>query len=359
MPAIEARKLCKSFGKLDALRELSFRVEEGEYAVVLGPSGCGKTTLLRIIAGLVKPDSGSVLVGGADITATPPEERGIGFFFQNYALFPHLSVYDNVAYGLRMRGLAEDEIGRRVKEKLRMVGLLDWAGHLPRQLSGGMQQRVALARALSIESKLVLLDEPLNALDAKIGAILRMELVRMAKEMGLTVIHVTPNQEEAMEVADKVIVIKEGRVEQVGKDYETYNTPATPFVAYFLGETNFLKVRRAGPKAAQYGKDVFQTPCHLKDEEAVIAIKSEKVLFERREKNTLEGVIENVNFLGKTTRYEVRVPGGGMVFVETAKHPDLKACDRVYVHMPPGDMVVFSGKQMFDESINVIEYAEY
>ncbi|MCX6695243.1 MAG: ABC transporter ATP-binding protein [Candidatus Altiarchaeota archaeon] len=357
MPSIEVKGLCKSFGELNVLKDFSFRVEDGEYVVVLGSSGCGKTTLLRIIAGLLRPNSGQIMIDGVDVTALPPEARGIGFFFQNYALFPHMTVYDNVAYGLRLDGMGEEEIKEKVEEKLRMVGLLDWSQNLPKELSGGMQQRVALARALSVGSKVVLLDEPLNALDAKINAILRSELVRMAREFKLTVIHVTPNQEEAMEIADRVVIMRDGGIAQMGVDFEVYDNPKTPYVAYFLGETNFLKARKVGSNVVQHGKTLFELSADAPYDEVLLAIKSEKVLFERHERNTLEGVIDNINFLGKTMRYEVKIRDG-FIYVHTSKHPELKACDKVHVYMQPSALRAFNGGERIDEEIEVIEYAK-
>ncbi|MFH1125944.1 MAG: ABC transporter ATP-binding protein, partial [Candidatus Altiarchaeota archaeon] len=212
MPSIRLEGVWKKFGALRAIKDISFSVEDGEYAVVLGPSGCGKTTLLKTISGLYTPDSGRVLIDEVDVTYKPPEERGVGFFFQHYALFPHMTVRQNVGYSLEIRGLSRGEVDKVVDEKLEMVGLLDRAHNRPKELSGGMQQRVALARALATGSKLLLLDEPLNALDAKIAAILRKELREMVKKLGLTVIHVTPNQEEAIELAQKIILLKNGRV---------------------------------------------------------------------------------------------------------------------------------------------------
>ena len=358
MPSVEVRNLCKSFGDLKVLNNLSFKVEDGEYAVVLGLSGCGKTTLLKTMAGLLKPGSGEIFIDGLDVTSKPTEERGIGFFFQNYALFPHMTVYDNIAYGLRLRKVPEPEVKKKVEDKLSMVGLLEWGKNMPKELSGGMQQRVALARAISIESKLLLLDEPLNALDAKIGAILRLELVKMADELGLTVIHVTPNQAEAMEIADKMIIINDGRIAQIGSDVEVYTTPSNPFVAYFLGESNFLKASRTDFRTVKYGKNLFQLKEDVVDDEVLLAVKSEKVLFEKHDKNTLEGVVENVNFLGKTIRYEVAVTGG-RVYVQTSKYPNLKASDRVSVYFPPEDILQFTSKQKLHENISVIQYADY
>jgi ABC-type Fe3+/spermidine/putrescine transport system ATPase subunit len=340
MPDIALENVCKRFGGVVALDDLSLEIKGGEYNVVVGPSGCGKTTLLKTIAGLVRPDSGRVLIDGVDVTDVPPEERGIGFFFQSYALFPHLTVRENVEYGLKIRGVPVDERSRKSREILGMVGLSYWVDHHPYELSGGMQQRVALARALSIDSKVLLLDEPLSALDAKLGLILRESLVKLAKKLGATVVHVTPNQEEALDVAEKIILMRKGRIVQVGSDYEIYNNPIKPFSAYFLGESNFIPARKVSDFEASWNGFIIRTSKCMSSEKVLLAVRTEKVLFERRKKNTFDGVVESINFLGKVVRYEVDVHGRTFV-VQTAKHPEIKLNDRVLIHIPPDDVVVF------------------
>jgi ABC-type Fe3+/spermidine/putrescine transport system ATPase subunit len=353
MPSIEVRDLVKCFGPNRVLKSLSFSVQSGEYVIVLGPSGCGKTTLLKTIAGLYNPDEGKVLIDGIDVTSKPAEERGIGFFFQHYFLFPHMTVRENVAYGLTVRGLPEADISRIVDEKLKMVGLSEWASNLPRHLSGGMQQRVALARALATGSKLLLLDEPLNALDAKIGALLRRELKSMAEEFGLTVIHVTPNQEEALELADRIILMREGSIVQIGCDVDCYLHPNSPFAAHFIGESDFIKARRVDAHTVTYRGALFHVAGEVAEPEVILAIRCEKIRFERHERNTLSGTIESVNFLGKTTRYDVNDRGRN-IHVETSKHPHLKVGDQVDLYLPPEDLMVFSAAQPLDEDITVI-----
>ena len=335
------------------LKDVSFSVVDGEYVVVLGPSGCGKTTLLKTIAGLYAPDGGTVLIDGVDVTSKPPEKRGIGFFFQNYSLFPHMTVRQNVGYSLEAGGLGKSEVKEVVDGKLRLVGLLDWAEHMPHELSGGMQQRVALARVLATGSKLLLLDEPLNALDAKIAALLRRQLSDMARKLGLTVIHVTPNQEEALELASRIILIKDGRIIQDGTDVECYTKPKAPYAAYFIGETNFLRAARINPGVVKYRDALFNVAGEVGDGNVLLAVRAEKVRFERHERNTIEGVVESINFFGRTTRYEVNRKGL-YIHVETSKHPGLKVGDRVYLYFPPADIMVFPADQQLEDEITVI-----
>jgi len=340
MPEIELKGVSKSFGPVKALDNVSIRVEDTEYAVLLGPSGCGKTTLLKTIAGLHKPDSGQVLIDGRDMAEIPPEKRDIGFFFQNYALFPHMTVIDNVEYGLQMRGVDADEAVKRAEEILSMMGLGKWGNVLPKQLSGGMQQRAALARALSVGCKTLLLDEPLSAVDAKIADILRWKIVEFAKEFGLTVIHVTPNQDEAMDVSEKVILMREGKIIQSGTDVGLYKKPSTPYAAYFVGESTFIPARMIGSKKAVFRGMEIHTKKRISSERVLLAIRSEKILFEKRDKNTFTGKVDAVNFLGTVFRYEVGV-GGKTIVLETAKHPELKVGDVVSVYIPPEDLMVF------------------
>ena len=232
--------VAKRFGDVVALDRVSLQVAQGELLTILGPSGSGKTTLLKVVAGFETPDAGRVTVGGADITALPPARRDIGMVFQNYALFPHLSVKANVAFPLEMRNVGKAEIDRRVGEALAMVELAGYEARLPKQLSGGQQQRVALARAIVFNPRLLLLDEPFGALDAKVRKELRRWLRRLHEEMGLTSVFVTHDQEEALELADRVVVMSNGRIEQVGTPDEVYDSPATPFVYEFLGHVNRL-----------------------------------------------------------------------------------------------------------------------
>jgi len=232
---IEIKDVTKNFGDFAALKGVSLEIPDGSLTALLGPSGSGKSTLLRVIAGLEQPDSGVVCISGDDVSALPPQQRGIGFVFQHYAAFKHMSVRDNVAFGLSIRKRPKDEIRSRVDELLRVVGLDGYAERLPSQLSGGQRQRMALARALAVEPSVLLLDEPFGALDAKVRAELRTWLRRLHDEVHVTTVLVTHDQEEAMDIADRVAVLDHGTIQQVGAPRELYDEPATPFVMSFLG----------------------------------------------------------------------------------------------------------------------------
>lgn len=238
--------LSKSFGPVQALERIRLEVPRGEFAALLGPSGCGKTTLLRILAGLESPDEGQVLLGGRPLHTLPAHRRPINTVFQNYALFPHLTVYENIAFGLRARGLPADQLGDRVARGLALVHLEEQTNRLPHQLSGGQKQRVALARALVNEPLLLLLDEPLSALDARLRAEMQLELRQLQQRLGTTFLLVTHDQAEAMSVADRIFVMEEGRIAQSGTPAEVYEKPRTRFVAQFLGSANLIEARRNG-----------------------------------------------------------------------------------------------------------------
>jgi ABC-type Fe3+/spermidine/putrescine transport system ATPase subunit len=238
---VELRGVTKRFDDVVAVDGLDLTIEHGEFLSLLGPSGCGKTTTLRLVAGFERPDEGQILIDGADVAALPPYKRDVNTGFQSYALFPHLTVLDNVAYGLKQRGLRKPAREKRARELLKLVKLEQLAGRKPRQLSGGQQQRVALARALVLAPKVLLLDEPLGALDLKVRKGLQIELKRIQSEIGITFVYVTHDQEEALAMSDRVAVMNQGRIEQLGPPREIYDTPATRFVADFIGETNFIR----------------------------------------------------------------------------------------------------------------------
>ena len=244
-PALSVRRLRKSFGPVVAVDEVSLDAAPGEFLALLGPSGCGKSTLLRMVAGLVEPDGGEVILAGEDITRVAVHRRNLGLVFQSYALFPHMTVFENVAFGPRRRGVAMAEIGRLVGRMLELVRLGPLGPRYPRELSGGQQQRVALARALVTEPRVLLLDEPLSNLDALLRDEMRVELKRLQERLGTTMIFVTHDQAEALILSDRVVVMEAGRVQQVGRPEEVYRRPATAFVARFLGRANFLAGRVA------------------------------------------------------------------------------------------------------------------
>jgi len=244
---IEAEAISKRFGDFSALDDVSLDVPKGALTALLGPSGSGKSTLLRIIAGLEAPDQGVVRIADEDVTHARPQDRGIGFVFQHYAAFVHMSVYDNIAFGLKIRKRKQAEIRARVEELLALVGLTQWARQHPHQLSGGQRQRMALARALAVDPQVLLLDEPFGALDAKVRAELRRWLRQLHDDQGVTTVLVTHDQEEAMEVADTIAVMNKGQIEQVGAPREVYDKPASPFVMGFLGPVSRIDGRLVRP----------------------------------------------------------------------------------------------------------------
>jgi ABC-type Fe3+/spermidine/putrescine transport system ATPase subunit len=254
-PDVELVGVSKRFGDVVAVDALDLEVRPGEFLSLLGPSGCGKTTTLRLIAGFERPDEGDIRIGGSDVSRLPSYKRDVNTVFQSYALFPHLSVGENVAYGLKQRGLARADRRARALEMLELVRLAGFEGRKPKQLSGGQQQRVALARALVMQPRVLLLDEPLGALDLKVRRELQIELKRIQEEIGITFVYVTHDQEEALAMSNRVAVMHGGRIEQLGAPREIYDRPATRFVADFIGETNFIRVR---------GEIVAVRPEHLR-----------------------------------------------------------------------------------------------
>lgn len=249
--------ISKQFDGKTVLDDLSLTIGDGEFITLLGPSGCGKTTLLRMMAGFELPDEGTVTLSGVDITQTPPENRPLNTVFQNYALFPHMSVFDNVAYGLKMEKRPKAEIAERVEEALAIVQLDDFARRKPHQLSGGQQQRVAIARAVVKRPKMLLLDEPLSALDYKLRRAMQVELKRLQRELGITFVFVTHDQEEALSMSDRIVVLKDGHIQQLGTPREVYERPANVFTARFVGQTNFFPGRVTRMDDERISVDVF------------------------------------------------------------------------------------------------------
>lgn len=316
--SIEVKNLVKRFGSVTVCDNLNLDIPSGELVALLGPSGSGKTSLLRIIAGLEQPDSGTVLFNGEDTTHVAVRERNVGFVFQHYALFGHMSIFENVAFGLRVRPKAtrpsEEEIKRKVTELLKLVQL-DWiADRYPHQLSGGQRQRIALARALAVEPKVLLLDEPFGALDAKVRKELRRWLRRLHDEMHITSVFVTHDQEEAMEVADRIVVMNQGRIEQEGTPDEVYDHPASPFVLQFLGDVNLFHGRDHAPgsaqtNSAQDAKDVSYVRPH---EIQVLA---------HAEEGSLPVTLVHTLTVGPNTRLEFkRADGEGEIDVELPRN---------------------------------------
>jgi ABC-type Fe3+/spermidine/putrescine transport system ATPase subunit len=288
-PLVSVQKVTKRFGETAAVDGVSLDVAPGELVTLLGPSGCGKTTLLRLVAGFERPDEGRVLIAGRDVTADPPHRREVHTVFQQYALFPHLTVARNVAFGLERKRLSRDEIARRVAEALDLVRLSGLEDRLPSQLSGGQQQRVAIARAVVLEPRALLLDEPLGALDRKLRDEMQSELKELQRRLGIAFVFVTHDQEEALSMSDRVVVMHAGRIEQEGAPREIYERPRTRFVAGFVGVTNLLE------------RDAGGGP-------ETIAVRPEKVRFATPgDGGALEGTIEEARYLGDVTHWRVRV----------------------------------------------------
>ncbi|MCW4001959.1 MAG: ABC transporter ATP-binding protein [Candidatus Bathyarchaeota archaeon] len=327
MPDVKLVSVTKTFdkGRIVAVDNVDLLVHNKEYLTLLGPSGCGKTTTLRMIAGLVEPDEGEVHIGGNLVTGLPPEDRDIGYVFQEYALFPHMDVWDNVTYGPRVKGWEERKRERVGREMLEMVRLYERTDAFPRELSGGMMQRVALARALSAGAKLLLLDEPLGALDAKIRTELRYELRKLVKDLELTAIHVTHDQAEAMAISDRIAVMRKGKILQVGTPQELYLNPQHIFVANFIGEANFLEgfvVEIKDEKLIVELREGLQVQSldkrHEKGEKVVVVVRPEVLVVEKGEnrgENSIFGHIEGVRFEGTDIRYEIRLENGDLVLV--------------------------------------------
>lgn len=304
---LELNNIDQMFGTYQALKDVSLNIKEGEFVCFLGPSGCGKTSLLRIIAGLDTPTSGSILQAGKDITYAPVNHRDFGIVFQSYALFPNLTVADNIAYGLVSKKFSANDRRARVTELLATVGLSGSEARFPAQLSGGQQQRVALARALATSPGLLLLDEPLSALDARVRAHLRQEIKQLQEKLGVTTIMVTHDQEEALTMADKIVVMNQGVIEQIGTPQDVYAKPNTPFVAEFVGEMNFLSAEVSGigeMKSAGLTLRCDQSS-HLEiGEPAQLAIRPEDVRFhtEGEEDNQINAKVLHLEFLGSRMR---------------------------------------------------------
>jgi len=354
MPEVRLVNVTKKYGKIIAVDNVSLQIHDKEYFSLIGPSGCGKTTLLRMIAGLVQPDEGEIYIDDRLVTSIPPEDRGIGFVFQTYALFPHMNVWNNVTYGPRVKALESKESEKIGREMLEMVRLFERLDAFPSELSGGMMQRVALARALSAGAKLLLLDEPLGALDAKIRHELRYELRKFVKDLKLTGIHVTHDQAEAMAISDRIAVMRKGKILQVGTPQELYLNPQHIFVANFVGESNFLE----GYVAELDGNELTielrgelhvrsLDKTHKKGEKVVIAVRPEVLAVEKGEKrgkNSIVGHIEGFRFEGTNLRYEIQLENGDLVVVvrPALMAEWLNAGEKVTVSFPMEKSFVFT-----------------
>jgi ABC-type Fe3+/spermidine/putrescine transport system ATPase subunit len=321
MPEVRAVNVVKKYGKLYALDHISLTVHDQEYFSLLGPSGCGKTTLLRLIAGLIEPDGGEIYIGDRRVDNVPPEDRDIGFVFQTFALFPHMTAWSNVLYGPKVKNYDAKQADIIGHEVLEMVKLNERLNAYPSELSGGMMQRIAVARALAAGAKILLLDEPLGQLDAKVRNDIRYEIRRMAKDLKLTAIHVTHDQAEAMSISDRIAVMKKGKIVQIGTPKELYMHPATLFVAFFIGESNLLEGQIAevdDKKVVVELREGFRIEAFNEreirvDERVVLAIRPETCEMKSgfiEGPNALFGKIEKTTFEGTIVRYEIRLVNG-------------------------------------------------
>ena len=349
---VELRNVTKRFGTFEALKEASFEIRAGEFMTFLGPSGCGKTTCLRLISGFDTPTSGQILLDGKDVTFEPPYRRDVNQVFQNYALFPHLSIYENIAFGLRMKKIPPAQIRERVDRVVKMTSLEAFTERKPAQLSGGQRQRVALARAIVCEPKVLLLDEPLSALDAKLRTQMRIELKQLQKKLGITFIFVTHDQEEALTMSDRVAVINAGRVEQIGTVNEIYYKPATRFVASFIGESNIVEAEILRSEGEflhcrlEGGLELaVRTPKPPAHSQILLSLRPEKIRLTRDNtggQNSFPGTIEMEIFKGAMDELTISVQGGlqlGAVLANDGQaESDFHEGERVFARIQPEDI---------------------
>jgi len=331
MTHLEITHIHKSFGNSIAVEDFNLSVEQGEFVSFLGPSGCGKTTTLRMIAGFELPTSGTIKLNNNDLTFIAPNKRNVGMVFQSYALFPNMTVAQNVGYGMRIAKKQKSEIDARVTEMLALIHMDKFASRFPYQLSGGQQQRVALARALAISPEILLLDEPLSALDAKIRFELRQEIRRIQQQLGITTIYVTHDQEEALSLSDRIVVMSQGKIEQIGNSFEIYNFPKTRFVANFVGSLNTAEVEVVDSKQGvlKMSGIRLETAEGLdgrgKGDKVMIAIRPERFSFlsEGKKENVVEGRVENITFLGSVVRIQMLI-GNEKFNMDTFNRPSLQ-----------------------------------
>jgi len=349
MYKLETVGLAKRYGSVDALLPTDLHVRSGEFLTLLGPSGSGKTTLLMMIAGLVAPTGGNLRIDGKDATYAPPGERGIGMVFQSYALFPHMTVHDNVAYGLRMRKTLAQDLAAQVEQALDMVKMREYAHRYPKELSGGQQQRVALARCFAYHPSVVLLDEPLGALDKKLREHMQMELRRLHQELGSTFIYVTHDQEEALTMSDRICLMNHARIEQLGTPIELYDQPKTRFAADFIGQSNLIEGCMHAAGQIQIGQTTIavqtQDDAPAVGSQATLMVRPEAVMLVAPEQGWLTGTVTSTVFLGNEVRAEIRLDSTGDAATQTTsattfiarcgRERRLALGDRVGLHWEP------------------------
>jgi len=350
------KNINKNFGSLVAVNNVNLEIEPGEFLCFLGPSGCGKTTLLRIITGFEQPSSGTIEYNGQVINDIIPQKRDFGIVFQSYALFPNMTVEQNVAFGLKMRKMPKGEINKRVSEILKLVGLTEWKTHYPSQLSGGQQQRVALGRAIAIKPKVLLLDEPLSALDAKIRVKLRTVIKRLQQDLGITMIYVTHDQEEALSMADRIAIMKDGDIQQIGSPWEIYKSPTSSFVAGFVGTSNFIAGKKDGKniKIDGYSLTVNGSD-EIKQDIVYLAIRPEKILLIADHTNTdgylknnfIEAKAEVITFLGAVVQITFTVDNIEMnvdITENDFEQIGIRRGDNIKLYFPPDAFHLYAEK---------------
>ncbi|WP_101067748.1 ABC transporter ATP-binding protein [Roseovarius salinarum] len=357
MSAVTLNNIVKRFGDFTAVHRSSLEIAEGAFVTLLGPSGCGKTTNLRMIAGLLDPTEGEILIGGRRVNDVPIHKRNLGLVFQNYALFPHKTVAENVAFGLKYRDVPASEIPGRVQDALDLVQLPDVGERYPKALSGGQQQRIALARAIVIEPDVLLLDEPLSALDANLREDMRVELKRIQERIGVTTIFVTHDQSEALAMSDQIVVMSDGRVEQVGEPEEVYNTPASEFVANFLGASNILDAECSGRTGGKLSLDApifgdLSIPAEKAPNlggagRAKLVIRAEKLVLSATPAPegtvSVPATVETVDYQGQAVRYFVRAGETQLQAINMIDEHPFAAGAQVHLHLRPQDCAALPG----------------
>ena len=361
MTFLELSGVQKRFGEVYAVEDFNLVAERGEFVSFLGPSGCGKTTTLRMIAGFEQPTAGTITVDGNDLTRKPPNQRNVGMVFQSYALFPNMTVADNIGFGLKIRRTPKDRIRKRVGELLDLIHLPEKGDRFPWQLSGGQQQRVALARALAIEPQVLLLDEPLSALDAKIRVALRKEIRSIQRQLGITTVYVTHDQEEALSLSDRVVVMSEGRIEQIGAPAEIYNFPATPFVASFVGTLNLVPaavIDAAAGRLSIAGQEIRSAKPvtdAANGAKVTVALRPESIeLGESGGANQIRGHVEDVSFLGSIVRTRIRAGDDVAISFDAFNDPALETAgieQTVTISFPPEAVLVLAGQASTEDVI--------
>ncbi len=357
MPSVKLENVSKRYGKIIAVENANLTVEDKEYVCIIGPSGCGKTTLIKCISGIIRPTEGTIYIDGKVVNDIPINERGIGYVFQDVALFPHMDVFENVSYGLVVKGWKLSKARPLVEEMLNMMALRERIRDRPNVLSGGAQQKTAIARALASGSKMLLLDEPLGSLDVKVRTLLRYELRKIVKDLELTAIHVTHDQEEAMAVADRIVVMKAGRIVEVGTPLQLYLHPKNLFTANFVGEANFFEGRIAGEikrktRVVVDECDIYSSDKKFFNETHVVAVIRPEFVVMRKptgRKNCWKGRIETEAFVGNMVRYEVRTENDKIIAVKLPfafSTQNWRVGDRVELAFPPDSMLLYEYPQI-------------